>query len=312
MSGNPDTNNKYDLIIIGGGPAGLTAGLYAARGRLATLLIEKGVIGGQITNAALVENFPGFPQGISGFELGQLLHQQATKYGLETIPAEVTGVEFDKAIKVVRTGQGEYQAKAVIIAGGSELSKLGVPGEEKLLGRGVSYCATCDGAFFRDKMVVVLGGGDAAITEAIHLTNFASKVTVVHRRDELRASKILQEKAFADPKMDFLWDSVVEEIIGDNVVEGLKVRNVKSGENSTLEVSGVFIYVGLKPNTDYLKEILKLDEKGHILVNTLMETGVEGVFAAGDVRHDSARQAVTATGDGATAAISAERFIRGV
>jgi len=312
MSGNPDTNNKYELIIIGGGPAGLTAGLYASRGRLATLLIEKGVVGGQITNAALVENFPGFPQGISGFELGQLLHQQATKYGLETIPAEVTGVEFDKEIKVVRTGRGEYQAKAVIIAGGSELSRLGVPGEGRLLGRGVSYCATCDGAFFRDKMVAVVGGGDAAITEAIHLTTFASKVTVVHRRDELRAGKILQEKAFADPKMDFLWDSVVEEIIGDNVVEGLKVRNVKSGKNSTLEVSGVFIYVGLKPNTDYLKDILKLDDKGHIFVNTLMETGVEGVFAAGDVRHDSARQAVTATGDGATAALSAERFIRGV
>lgn len=312
MSENPDSNNKYDLIIIGGGPAGLTAGLYAARGRLTTLLIEKGVIGGQITNAALVENFPGFPQGISGFELGQLLHQQATKYGLETISAEVTGVEFDKATKVVRTGQGEYRAKAVIIAGGSELRKLGVPGEERLLGRGVSYCATCDGAFFRDKMVAVLGGGDAAITEAIHLTNFASKVTVVHRRDELRASKILQEKAFADPKMDFLWDSVVEEIIGDDLVEGLKVRNVKSGENSTLEASGVFIYVGLKPNTDYLKDILKLDDKGHILVNTMMETGLEGVFAAGDVRHDSARQAVTATGDGATAALSAERFVRGV
>lgn len=305
-------NMEYDLIIIGGGPAGLTAGLYASRARLGTLLIERGIIGGQITNATLVENFPGFPQGISGFDLGNLIHQQATKYGLETITTEVTGVEFDRAIKLIHTGQGDYQTKAVIIAGGSELRKLGVPGEERLLGRGVSYCATCDGAFFREKRVAVLGGGDAAITEALHLTGFASRVMVIHRRDQLRASKILQEKAFADPKMEFLWDTVVDEIIGDNMVEGLRLRNVKTGRISTLEASGVFVYVGLKPNTDYLKDKLKLDEKGHIIVNNLMETEVEGVFAAGDVRHDSARQAVTATGDGATAALSAERFIRGV
>lgn len=303
---------KYDLIIIGGGPAGLAAGLYASRARLSTLLIEKGILGGQITNAALVENYPGFPQGISGIELGELMHQQATKYGLETVAAEVTGVEFHKVIKVVSTRQGDYQARAVIIAGGSELRKLGVPGEERLLGRGVSYCATCDGAFFRDKIVAVLGGGDAAITEALHLTRFASKVIVIHRRDQLRASKILQEKAFADPKIKFLWDTVVEEIVGDQVVEGLKLRNVKTQESFTLEANGVFVYVGLKPNTDYLKDRLQLDEKGHVTVNTLMETGVEGVFAAGDVRQDSARQAVTATGDGVTAALTAERYIRGV
>jgi thioredoxin reductase (NADPH) len=303
---------RYDLIIIGGGPAGLTAGLYASRARLSTLLIEKGIMGGQITNAELVENYPGFPQGISGFELGQLMHQQATKYGLETFIAEVSGVEFAEAIKVIHTSEGTYQAKAVIIAGGSEHGKLGIPGEERLLGKGVSYCATCDGALFRDQRVAVLGGGDAAITEALFLTRFASKVMVIHRRDQLRASKILQEKVFASPKIDFFWDMVVEEIIGDGEVRELRLRNVKNGKIFTLAASGVFIYVGLKPNTDYLKDILPLDEARHILVNPLMETKIPGVFAAGDICHNSARQAITAAGSGATAALSAERFIRGV
>lgn len=305
-------DERYELIIIGGGPAGLTAGLYASRARLSTLLIEKGIMGGQITNAELVENYPGFPQGISGFELGQLMHQQATKYGLETFIAEVSGVEFAEAIKVIHTSEGTYQAKAVIIAGGSEHGKLGIPGEERLLGKGVSYCATCDGALFRDQRVAVLGGGDAAITEALFLTRFASKVMVIHRRDQLRASKILQEKAFASPKIDFFWDTVVEEIIGDGEVRELRLRNVKNGKRFTLAASGVFIYVGLKPNTDYLKDILPLDEAGHILVNPLMETKIPGVFAAGDICHNSARQAITAAGSGATAALSAERFIRGV
>ncbi len=303
---------RYELIIIGGGPAGLTAGLYASRARLSTLLIEKGIMGGQITNAELVENYPGFPQGISGFELGQLMHQQATKYGLETLVAEVSGVEFAEAIKVIHTSEGTYQAKAVIIAGGSEHGKLGIPGEERLLGKGVSYCATCDGALFRDQRVAVLGGGDAAITEALFLTRFASKVMVIHRRDQLRASRILQEKAFASPKIDFFWDTVVEEIIGDGEVRELRLRNVKNGERFTLAASGVFIYVGLKPNTDYLKDILPLDEAGHVLVNPLMETKIPGVFAAGDICHNSARQAIAAAGNGATAALSAERFIRGV
>lgn len=303
---------RYELIIIGGGPAGLTAGLYASRARLSTLLIEKGIMGGQITNAELVENYPGFPQGISGFELGQLMHQQATKYGLETFIAEVSRVEFAEAIKVIHTSEGTYQAKAVIIAGGSEHGKLGIPGEERLLGKGVSYCATCDGALFRDQRVVVLGGGDAAITEALFLTRFASKVMVIHRRDQLRASRILQEKAFASPKIDFFWDTVVEEIIGDGEVRELRLRNVKNGKVFTLAASGVFLYVGLKPNTDYLKGILPLDEAGHILVNPLMETKTPGVFAAGDICHNSARQAITAAGSGATAALSAERFIRGV
>ncbi len=305
-------NKKYDLIIIGGGPAGLTAGLYASRARISTLLIEKGIIGGQIANAELVENYPGFPQGISGFELGQSMHQQATRYGLETVAMEVTAVELDKAVKVIHTSQEVYQAKAVIIAGGSERRKLGVPGEEKLLGKGVSYCAICDGALFKDQEVAVVGGGDAAVTEALFLSKFASKVTIIHRRDQLRASQILQEKAFTDPKLEFLWHTVVEEISGDREVKELKLHQVKTGERSTLAVSGVFIYAGLRPNTDYLKNILSLDEAGHILVNELMETKIPGVFAAGDIRHNSGRQAITAAGDGATAALSAERFIHGV
>lgn len=305
-------NKMYELIIVGGGPAGLTAAIYASRARLNTLLIEKGILGGQITNAELVENYPGFPEGISGLELGQLMHQQAAIYGLETLAAEVTGVELDKPIKIINTGEDTYQTKAVIIAGGSEHRKLGIPGEESLLGKGVSYCATCDGAFFRDQRVAVIGGGDAAITEALFLTRFASKVTVIHRRDQLRASKILQEKAFDNPTIEFLWDTIAEEIIGDKEVEELRLRNVKTQERFTSEASGVFIYVGLKPNSDYLKGKLELDDTGHILVNKLMETEIPGVFAAGDVCHDSSRQAITAAGDGATAALTAERFIHGL
>lgn len=305
-------NTEYELIIIGGGPAGLTAGIYASRARLHTLLIERGIMGGLITNADLVENYPGFPQGISGIELGQLMYEQAIKYGLETIMSEVISVQLGEALKTIHTDQGSFKAKAVIIAGGSELSKLGVPGEENFIGRGVSYCATCDGAFFRDKRVAVIGGGDAAITEALHLTKFASQVVVIHRRDQLRASKIVEEKAFAEPKMSFLWDTVVEEINGDKLVEELKLRQVKTGEISSLKIDGVFIYVGIKPNTNYLKDILTLDEAGYIPVNDFRETELEGVFAAGDICHNSSRQVSTAAGDGTVAALSAERFIRGV
>lgn len=305
-------NKEYELIIVGGGPAGLTAGIYASRARLHSLLIEKGIMGGLITNADLVENYPGFPHGISGIEIGQLMYEQAVNYGLETITAEVTGIELDGDLKTIHTDQGDLKARAVIIAGGSELSKLDVPGEERLTGRGVSYCATCDGAFFRDKKVAVVGGGDAAITEALHLTKFASRVTVIHRRDQLRASKIVEEKAFAEPKMEFLWDTVVEEIRGDKLVEGLKLRNVKTGEIYSLEIDGVFIYVGINPNTSYLKDILRLDEAGYIPVNEFGETELAGVFAAGDICHNSVRQVVTAAGDGATAALSAERFVRGI
>lgn len=303
-------NKEYEVIIIGGGPAGLSAGLYTSRARLSSLLIERGLVGGQIVNAERVENYPGFPEGISGLELAQLMHQQATKYGLETLMADATGIELKEEQKVVKTTEGDFTAKAVIIAGGSERDKLGIPGEKEFTGKGVSYCAICDAAFFKEQAVAVVGGGDAAITEVLHLTQFASRIIVIHRRHQLRASRILQEKAIAEPKIEFLWDTVVEEIEGEEVVKRLSLRNVITGEKSTSDVAGIFVSIGFKPNTAYLKEILSLDATGHITTNEKMETEIPGIFAAGDIRYNSARQAVTAAGDGVTAAIYSEKFIR--
>jgi len=298
-----------EVVIIGGGPAGLTAGLYASRARLGSLLIERGAVGGQIVNAERVDNYPGFPEGISGVELGQLMHQQAAKYGLKTVMAETTGIELQGKQKVVQTIEGNFIAKAVIIASGSERRKLGIPGEEKFTGKGVSYCATCDAPFFRGQPVAVVGGGDAAITEALYLTKFASRVMVIHRRHQLRASRILQEKAFSEPKIEFLWDSTVEEIEGGDSVKRIRLRQVIPGEESTMELAGVFVSIGLKPNTDFVNGILPLDAAGHIITNEKMETEIPGIFAAGDIRRNSGRQAITAAGDGATAAIYAEKFI---
>ena len=302
-------NNEYEVIIIGGGPAGLSAGLYASRAGLNSLLIEKGLVGGQIADAELVANYPGFVEGISGLELGQSMHQQATKYGLNTITAEVTDIELQGEKKVVLTTKGNFTAKAVIIASGSERRKLSIPGEEEFTGKGVSYCATCDAFFFKEQPVAVVGGGDVAITEALHLTKFASKVIVIHRRNQLRATRILQEKAFSEHKIEFLWNTVVEEIEGKDTVKRLKLRQVITGEKSTLDVSGVFISIGLTPSTGYLRGVLPLDAAGYIAINEKMETEIPGIFAAGDIRRDSARQAITAAGDGATAAIYAEKFI---
>lgn len=273
------------------------------------MLIERGAVGGQITNAELIENYPGFPQGISGIELGQLIHEQATKYGLETLMAEATALELRGEKRVVITTGGEFIARAVIIASGSERRKLGIPGEKELTGKGVSYCATCDGPFFKERTVAVVGGGNAAITEALQLTKFASRVKVIHRRNELRATRILQEKAAAEPKIEFLWNTEVEGIEGKDIVKRLNLSNTISGEKSTLEVGGVFVAIGLKPNTDFLKGVLPIDEAGYIIANEKMETPVAGIFAAGDVRLNSARQSITAAGDGATAAVYAEKFI---
>ena len=306
MANNP---NHYEVIIVGGGPAGLTAGIYTARARLRSLLIEKGLVGGQIINAERLDNYPGFPEGISGFELGELMHQQATKYGLETIIAEVTGIKLQDKQKVVETTGGNFVARAVIIAGGSRRQKLGIPGEEEFTGKGVSYCATCDAAFFGELPIAVVGGGNAAVTEALHLAKFASRVTVIHRRDQLRATRMLQEKAFSEPKIEFLWNTVVEKIEGGDLVNRIKLRQVKTGEESTLDISGIFISVGLSPDTDYLKGILPLDDHGAIITSNTMETEIAGIFAAGDIRQNSVRQAIAAAGDGATAAINAEKFL---
>jgi len=300
---------QYDVIIIGGGPAGLTAGLYTARARLNALLIEKGLMGGQIVNAERIENFPGFPEGVSGFELGELMHQQALKFGLKTLSAEVTGLKPTERENTIETTEGNFTAKAVIIAGGTSRQKLDVPGETEFSGKGVSYCAVCDAAFFKDQPVAVVGGGNSAITEAIHLTKFASKVVVIHRRNQLRATRILQDKAFAEPGIEFIWDSVVREIEGGDFVERIKLQNVKTGKESALAISGVFISTGFRPNTDYLKGILPLDNNGAIVTNTRMETSLPGIYAAGDIRQKTEWQAVTAAGDGATAALNAEKLL---
>ena len=302
-------NKAYEVVIIGGGPAGVSAGIYTARARLSSLLIEKESIGGLIVNAELVENYPGFPGGISGYDLTQLMEQQATKFGLETLTTEVTGIELNGEQKIVKTNEGDFIAKAVVIASGSERTKLGIPGEKGFTGKGVSYCAICDAVFFTDQTVAVAGGGNAAISEVLQLSKYASRVIVIHRRQELRATRILQEKAFAEPKIEFLWNTVVEEIEGEDVVKRLRLRNVGTGEKSSLDVAGIFVSAGFKPNTDYLKSILPLDATGHIITNEKMETEIPGIFAAGDVRSSSIRQVIAAAGDGATAAIYAERFI---
>ncbi len=306
-----NSDNVFDVVIIGGGPAGLTAGIYTSRARLDSLLIEKGIVGGQILNAGNVDNYPGFPEGISGMELTQMMHQQAKKFGLKTVTAETTGIGFQGNQKVVKTDDAEYVAKVVIIAGGSQRYKLGVPGEEKFAGRGVSYCAICDAAFFREKTVAVVGGGNAALTEALHLTRFASKVFVVHRRAQLRATRIVQEKAFSEPGIEFVLDSIVEEITGGDFVKNIRLRNVTIGQDSTLDVAGVFISIGFKPITDYLKDILELDNLGAIVTNERLETRIPGIFTAGDIRSNSTRQVITAAGDGAAAAIYAEKYITG-
>jgi thioredoxin reductase (NADPH) len=302
-------NTKYDVIIIGGGPAGLTAGLYASRAGLKSLLLEKGIFGGQINYAEHVENFPGFPEGINGMELGERMRQQASKYGLEIIQTEATGVAVNGKESEVKTLDGDFIGTTLILAGGSNRRKLGVPGEIEFTGRGVSYCATCDGAFFRDALVAVVGGGDAALTEALHLTKITGKVTLIHRRHELRATRILQERALKDPKMAFIWETNVKAIEGEESVKQLQLTNVKTGKVSQLKTDGIFIAVGFLPDTEFVKAMVKLDATGHIITNEKMETSVPGVFAAGDIRFNSGKQAIAAAGDGATAAIYAQKFL---
>jgi len=299
----------YDVLIVGGGPAGLTAGLYACRAGLKTLLVERALFGGQIVNARRIDNYPGFPDGIAGFELATLMHQQAIKYGLETMNTEVTGVRRMGNF-ITSTTSGDFESQALIIAAGSGYRRLKVPGEEKLLGRGVSYCATCDGFLFRDVDVAVVGGGDTALTDALELSEHANNVYVIHRRDELRAAQALQKQAFQKKGLKFIWNTVVEEILGEDKVTGIRLRNTKTGELWTLNVAGVFVAIGLEPNSRAFANIVSLDDAGHIVTNELMATFTPGVFAAGDIRRNSPRQVSSAVGDGATAALSAFRYLR--
>jgi thioredoxin reductase (NADPH) len=301
-----------NAIIIGSGPAGYTAAIYAARGDLKPLVFEGAVTaGGALMNTTEVENFPGFPDGIQGPDLMDNLRKQAERFGAELVADDVTEVDLKASPKVVKVDGETHLARAVIIATGSKYRELGLPSEKKLAGHGVSWCATCDGFFFRDKEIAVIGGGDSALEEAIFLSRFGRSVTVVHRRDSLRASKIMQDRALANEKIRFLWDSEVAEILGEDRVTGIKTRNVKTGEESTLEVSGVFIAIGHEPRTELFADQLDLDAEGYLLVNApTTETKLPGVFGAGDVVDHRYRQAITAAGTGSAAALDAEHWLQ--
>ncbi len=300
-----------DVIVIGSGPAGYTAALYAARARLNPLVFEGSVTsGGALMNTTEVENFPGFPDGVLGPDLMDAIRKQAERFGAELMPDDVTEVDLTASPKVVRAGSDTFLAKAVIIATGSSYRELGIPGEKRLSGHGVSWCATCDGFFFRDRDIAVVGGGDSALEEATFLTRFARSVTVVHRRDTLRASKIMQDRAFANPKVRFAWDSEVVEVVGEDRVTSLKLRNVKTGAESTLDVSGIFVAIGHDPRSELFTGILATDAEGYLMVDQpSTRTAIEGVFAAGDVVDHTYRQAVTAAGTGCAAALDAERWL---
>ena len=292
---------RYDVIIIGAGPAGMTAALYASRANLSVLLLDRGIYGGQMNNTAAIENYPGF-KSVLGPDLAKDMYESATQFGAEYAYGSVESVEDQGDIKIVKTDSDTFETKAIVIGTGSEYRKLGVPGEDTYGGRGVSYCAVCDGAFFRNKHVVVIGGGDSAIEEGSYLTQLADKVTVIHRRDQLRAQQILQDRAFANPKMEFVWNSNVTEIVGDDKkVTGVKVNNNKTGEDSKIAVDGVFIYVGINPITKPFGNLGITDENGWIETNDHMETKVPGIFAVGDVRKKDLRQVATAVGEGGTA-----------
>ena len=302
----------YELVIIGGGPAGLTAGLYAARGGLNVILIEKIVPGGQVIITDWIENYPGFPEGISGPDLVQKMTEQVKQFDLNIENNEVVSVDFSEPVKKITLNDKTITSHTIIIATGASPKKLGVPGEDIFYGRGISSCATCDGPFFKDAMVAAVGGGDTAVQESLFLTKFVKKVYLIHRRNKLRAAAILQERALANEKIEMIWDSVLTDISGLTNVENITVQNVKTGDKKKLSVDGCFIWVGTIPNTQFLADSVKLDEHGFIIAGLDAETSVPGVFAAGDVRNTPLRQIATAVGDGAIAAISAENYIENV
>lgn len=304
-------SDVHDVVIVGGGTAGLSAGLYTTRNRMSTILVEKVFAGGQIINADMIENYPGFPDGILGATLVTSIEQQASSYGLEYGFGEVVSLDVGSSPMVVKTEDENFPARAIIIATGSDHAKLGVPGEEDYHGRGVSFCATCDGAFFSDKEIALVGGGDSAMDEGIYLTGLCSKVTVVHRSDALQASRILQERARENPKMEFVWDTVVQSINGDaDGVSSVTIRNLKTEEKRDLQVAGIFPYVGMLPNTQAFQGIVPMDSGGHIKVDLKMATEVPGVYAAGDCRWQSTRQLANCAGDGVTAAIAAYEWLQ--
>lgn len=306
------TIEVWDTIILGGGPAGFTAGMYATRSGMSALLIEKLVPGGQAATTEWVDNYPGFPEGISGPDLSKKFEEHALRFGLRVANEEITGLELPAApgqpFRVI-TDEGGYQGLSLILALGADWRKLGVPGEDQFRGMGVSYCATCDGPFYQDLEVVVVGGGDTAVEESTYLTKIVSKVTIVHRRDRLRATRVIQDRAFADPKIEFIWDTVVESIEGENGVEKIRLRNVKTGEIREKQCSGIFIFVGTVPSTGFLKGLVEMDERGYVLSDGNMKTSVDGIFVCGDARKKLFRQIITACGEGATAAFAARHYV---
>lgn len=301
--------NEYDIVIIGGGPAGLTAGIYTGRANLKTVILERGLPGGQIAQTEEVENYPGFPEPISGPELSERMVQQAKRFGAEIIMDEARAIEKTPQGFVVRGYERDYLARSIILATGANPKRLGVLGEDKFYGRGVSTCATCDGFFYRGKEVVVVGGGDAAVEEGLFLTKFASKVTLVHRRSELRANKTAQARAFAHPRMHFIWDSTVEEVLGEETVTGVRLKNLKTGEVYGYPTDGVFIFIGHEPNTSFLPPMVRLRQDGYVEVKDEIFTSAPGLFAAGDVADPVYRQLSTSVGAGTRAAMMAERYL---
>lgn len=300
----------YDVIIIGGGPAGLTAGLYAGRARLKTLILEKATAGGQAATTDLIENYPGFPDGVGGYELTQRIRQQAEHFDCQIKEiSPVTNIEADGDLRRVVTENGDFMAKTIIIASGSEPRTMGVPGESEFRGKGVSYCATCDGAFFRDKVVAVVGGGNSAVEEAIFLTKFASKVYIIHRRSELRADKIVQERAFSNPKIEMIWDAHVKKILGNGKVEEMVVENKRTHERRDVPVDGVFFYIGNVPNTTFCEGAVDLDDGDYVITSESLLTSVPGIFACGDCRANLLKQVAVAVGEGALAAVEADKYI---
>jgi thioredoxin reductase (NADPH) len=310
MTNNTDMPvENRQIIILGSGPAGLSAALYAARADLEPLVITGMTLHGQASTTDNIENYPGFPEGISGPELGQLFQAQAERFGAEVVMDHAASVDLSKCPFIIQTYEKQYRTKSLIITTGAAHKKLDIPGEKEFAGRGVSYCGTCDGWFFKGKDIVVVGGGDSALEEGIFLTRFAKSVTIIHRRDELRAGAVLQNRAFSNPKIKFIWDTVVTEIIGDNAVEAVKLENVKTGEEQIHQTDGVFIFIGHSPNTQLFEDMIDLDDAGYIVIDMDMETSVPGVFAAGEVADPNYRQVITSAGMGAAAAIQATRYL---